>query len=851
MRPYRLLLILAILLTACTPTQATAHPSIKVFYAGPDGGVKTALDLAVQSHTVELVADADSAQVLLLNGQIPNPVQMSARIASGAGLVLIMGADITAEAAATLLEQEVTLAHAAEAVSLTNGPDASDPLLIEVMWNSAPQVRERYKVLVLDGQPLVNAYENSEPILWRASTKTYIVNAFLGEENSQIQEWPYFNYLIYHLTARAAGVTPLLFADYPASPVPHLADRGIILLFLGGIMLVTFSAFAVVKRYSRKHPEALDALIADEERFEAREEGTAWEDIGFHRPLSGLIVGMSLGVVLFIPLIIYQNLILPQFILPSAQAMGIWGRVTQFFGLTWVIFDMGTAAASMKFMAQYRVSDPRRGIKFIQVYVWWQALSGAVQLAFVVMAASTGVVRSPYALYAWSIIIHSLIQIPGFFQVMRNTLNAFQRNDYARYMDTAYSIVVPMIVQPLLVPLFFWWGQQNPQIGGALGGVMGMGAAAYALELLMFLLGLFLYRRIGYKASVLFMAHFDWSTVKEAFRFGIFEMLGGMLGAGGAAAEIWITQTRLINYTEIWGNWAMAQNFVFAFTISTNLFDGVMTAISEAISSGRKLLSQYYSVQSYKWGAIASGFLAAVLLAVAPRFIIGSSGPEFQRAAVYAVPLILWGAIQYPAWLNDSVFLGSNKPFIRALMILGEQTLRISLAVLLLARFQISALIIAYFIALLARGIVGYFISHKICFPQRFFFWQSFGAVVLAAGAHYLLMSLLAAFIWKQDEITSIILFFIGILPSLPFYFFFYGLFGGWDDATLSELKQAIGLTGFLRPFGHAMIYLPNLWGSKISPLHNRFPITIREAALAEARSLTEEKVRLVSAKKD
>jgi hypothetical protein len=47
------------------------------------------------------------------------------------------------------------------------------------------------------------------------------------------------------------------------------------------------------------------------------------------------------------------------------------------------------------------------------------------------------------------------------------------------------------------------------------------------------------------------------------------------------------------------------------------------------------------------------------------------------------------------------------------------------------------------------------------------------------------------------------------------------------------------------------MIFLPNLWGSKISPLHNRFPITIREAALAEARSLTEEKVRLVSAKKD
>jgi len=43
------------------------------------------------------------------------------------------------------------------------------------------------------------------------------------------------------------------------------------------------------------------------------------------------------------------------------------------------------------------------------------------------------------------------------------------------------------------------------------------------------------------------------------------------------------------------------------------------------------------------------------------------------------------------------------------------------------------------------------------------------------------------------------------------------------------------------------MIYLPNLWGTKISPLHNRFPITIREAALAEARSLMQEKVVLIN----
>ena len=401
---------------------------------------------------------------------------------------------------------------------------------------------------------------------------------------------------------------------------------------------------------------------------------------------------MGLGILLFIPLIIYQNLILPQFILPSAQALGMWGRVTQFFGLTWAIFDMGTSVASMKFLSQYRVTDPQRGFKYIQVYVWWQALSGAIQVALVVALTSMGVVRTPYALFAWSIIVHSLIQIPGFLGVMRTTLNGLQRNDYARYIDTAYAIFLPILTQLAIVPVFYAWGKAHPALGPSLGGVIGLGAAAYAMEVGLFLLGFWLYKRLGYKASVLFMAHFDWSMIKDSFRFGFFEMLGGVLIAGGAAVEIWVTQKGLVNYSETWGNWLLAGNFLLAFTVSTNLFDGVMPAISEALSSGRKLLSQYYSVQSYKWGAIASAVLAAVLLVVAPKFIIGSSGDEFQRAAVYAVPLTIFGSIQFLGWLGDAIFLGANKPSLRAVLILGEQIIRIGLMLLLLERFQIIAL---------------------------------------------------------------------------------------------------------------------------------------------------------------
>jgi hypothetical protein len=252
---------------------------------------------------------------------------------------------------------------------------------------------------------------------------------------------------------RAAGQTPLSFADYPGSPVPHAAERNILLAVMALMLVTTFAAFLIVRRYSLKHPEELDRIVSDRGRFEVREAKTEWEQVGFHRPLGGFLVALSIGLVLFIPLIIYQNLILPSFILPSAQALGIWGRVTQFFNLAWTFFDMGTSIAFVKYLSEHRVHDPKKGIQYGQVFVWWQALSGAVQVALVIGLASTLAPRSAYALYAWSVIIHSFIQIPGFYQVMKHALTGFQRLDYSRVLEVGLNVVFPMLVQPVFVTI--------------------------------------------------------------------------------------------------------------------------------------------------------------------------------------------------------------------------------------------------------------------------------------------------------------------------------------------------------------------------------------------------------------
>lgn len=837
-----ILLVLSCLLIL--PQQVLADESLYVYYAGPVGGVSTALSL---DKNIKLVTDPNVADVFVLNGKIPADLSMQTRIMNGAGLVLIMGSDITASQLSSLFGEQVSIEYKEDPLRLTTSPSATDPILAEIDWMSAPQVRSRDLVSNTSFSPIIIGYEDGSLVLGSHSTgvgTAYLFTAFLNGDNPQFQEWGYFNYFIYYMVESAAGRTPLSFGEYPASPVPHTRDQLILYILLAGLLLASVVAFWVVRRYSVSHPEALNIIVADRAKFSVREATTDWENIGFHRPLAGFLTAFFLGILIFVPLIIYQNLILPVYLLPSAQAIGIWGRVTQFFLVVWSFFDMGTSIAFAKFLSQHRVSDPRRAVQYGQVFVWWQALSGAVQVALVVAIAGSILPKTALAIYAWSIIIHTFIQIPGFYQVMRLALVGLHRYDYAEIVEIAWSVVFPMITEPIFVTVMVVWGKAHPAFGSSMGGLFGLGIAAYATELLTFLSGLWFYKRLGYNARIYFMAHFDWLVIKDSIRFGVFEMLGSVAYGIGQAAEVAISQIYLVNYTEIWGNWRLAQNFVYAFNVMQPLMNNLMPSISEAISHGRKKLSQYYSAMGYKWGGMISAMLAAILLAVADRFILGASGPEFVRAAQYSIPLLIWGTIQYPSWVGDNIQLGSNKPWMKSGLIAMEQFMRIVLAYLLMPSLQINALIIAYIVAIMTKNIVAYIANHKLCFPQRIYFWQSLGAPILAGVVQYGVIRWITGLIWQGDQVTSILILTIAILPSYPIYAFVYGLFGGWDDATLEEVHRAAQISTITKPFAW-LFWKATAIGARLSPLHNRFPISNRQAALDEAQSLIQERVTL------
>jgi hypothetical protein len=374
---------------------------------------------------------------------------------------------------------------------------------------------------------------------------------------------------------------------------------------------------------------------------------------------------------------------------------------------------------------------------------------------------------------------------------------------------------------------------------------MGLGLAAYASEVISFSFGYYLYRRLGYNSRLLLMAHFSKEVAWDSLKYGFFLFLTGLVGGFGSSMNVLVIQNRLLNNNEVLGNIGLANSFSFAYTVFWALTGAMMPSVSEAVANGRRVLAQYYAASGYKYGGMVSGFLCAILLAVAGRFILGSSGQSFERAALYVTPVLLAGSLNFASWMVDCIMYGSNRTRLTTVLSLIDLALGLGLAYLLVDRFQAFGLLAVPFVTVPVRSIVGYYLNHRYCFPQKIYLWQTLAAPLLAGVAHYLVVRGLTGLIWQGDELTSVLILVAALIPSFPLYAFLYGLAGGWDADTLAVFDRGSRLASFLTPLTR-LVYRSTALGARLSPLHGRFPFAIHAAAMAEAESLTRERVSLV-----
>ncbi len=215
---------------------------------------------------------------------------------------------------------------------------------------------------------------------------------WLAEKDLKTQHlWPYFNYFVYSMVRVASQESKLNYADWQYSPVPHRLEQILWTTMVGALIVFTIFIYSRQKKKSRQaldqealekiareaeeenlpetsiSPESgelqplaheeVEAIIPEveeitivaegiesfpdmttetgkgEPRLMKEEEINEWEEIGYHRQLSGFLFALFMALFLLGPQLLLTLWLYPVYILPFPQAAGDLNDLLRGFSL--------------------------------------------------------------------------------------------------------------------------------------------------------------------------------------------------------------------------------------------------------------------------------------------------------------------------------------------------------------------------------------------------------------------------------------------------------------------------------------------------------------------------------------
>ncbi len=854
------LLILAALTASSARVKAQPR-AISIYYVGPQDAISRAIDLA--DPYIVRVDDPDLAQVIVINnpllteGVARSLQELGADAQQGRiGMVIFCGPlfpqnpqDLRDILGVSTFGMELhTTASDVRASNVGN------PLQQAIAWNSAPEVAARTVIANPNLlQPVVIASDRDSIIQrvrgrdrGRATTQmqTWVVGAWLDHPtNSRWSQWAYFNYLVYHLIADAAGASPILsFADYPHAPTPQGSAR----LIIGGAGVIVMLVAGLAYTTTRRHLYLSADLTRSWRRMSLLSDGksgpAAGRRVGLHRPLSGFLAFLPWSLTLFLPLTIYSLYLAPDLLGTGTAGLEMWEQVTRWTLMVWVLLDAGTGIAAVRHFSAHFDHTPRRAVRFLQFYVWWQLLSGAAQVGVVCLAAAVVMPAIGMAHLTYAILARAVLQVPGFLGVFALTFRARQRFASEQFLNLLYIASVPSF-QTGLVLLFRSWVGGHPETTQGIAVLLGLAGGILLAEGLAFGVGAYLHRRDGQALTAIFLPTFDSRTVSEALKFGIPWAIGAAIPATTALLQTQWASTflggALIPADLSIQSWQALILLTTAFEILlTGFFHDLMPALTEAAALQTRTLLRYYVSQGVRYGAWFSLFLFAALSAFGVSMLPNALTTRYPDAWIWLIPVLGWGALRWMVWLPDRMLEAAGRPELIVALTLVEHTVRIGSALFLTPRWGMGGVLVAYLVALLLRSALGRIAAGHLLIHGRLYIWQGLLSPAVAAGIlYYLLSSVQGLRIGTTGE-ASMLGTIALLLLSMPVYAFFTALLGGWDYGSLTDLRRATGLSGVGYPYAWIMLQAVRL-GAYISPLHGRFPVGLHSLAQEEALTVT------------
>jgi O-antigen/teichoic acid export membrane protein len=563
----------------------------------------------------------------------------------------------------------------------------------------------------------------------------------------------------------------------------------------------------------------------------------AWKEIGFHRPLGGLLYNI---IIIFIAAgfgIFLTVYLIPNIILPFPESLGYTTLATNLFAVYFTLLDLGIGASIQRFVAEENIHNPRRALGYIQFFIWYQLFSGLMQVSVIALWVFFVVPRGEMIYAAWFFLIYSMIQYPGMLGIFRGTLEAYQRYDKASLIGFIQVQVFDNVLRIIFILIGRKLGMMNPMIGEMMGATMGAIFGSYLREIASALLAAAwvapVLRQVdpSFGLKNLFYVEFDKEIIKKSLLFGFRVLIPGLINPLANLIVILLYVNYLPSYASYIGIFATGE--MLSHMVTTFAFNGVGASVSESFNNGKYKLAKYYIEQVYRWLGAFSWFMIGLLLFGA-SLIGGLVGGNWQGVSTVIQILIFFKLFNLLANHVDNFLVGANRPELNIILAICENVTRIVVLWIFLVPYPSGLLALIYSLGMsyLAKWLVGHLIFHFKVLKIQINVWCTFIAPMLAAGVEATIIwfgvqYVMPLFIVALGRVFGPILLMVIFIAIGPIflYFPFYALFGGWDDEALKTFSQAVEMAGPSK-FYVKLIYRYSVVLAKYSPLTNRFKIS-------------------------
>jgi O-antigen/teichoic acid export membrane protein len=408
-----------------------------------------------------------------------------------------------------------------------------------------------------------------------------------------------------------------------------------------------------------------------------------WDSIGFQRVLGGIFYDYGLSIVeMMLGFLILPIMVLVAMPYPSSE--GYYGIAAGFFASLFTIFDFGTAYGLERFIGEFRVKNPKKMLGYINFFIWWQMITGLIQVTVVSVFALYVFPGTDLSYASWLFLILSTTQYPGMLGYFKSLLRGLQAFHYDNIVDFFRSNVFDLITRIVFILLFRWIGLNNPAIGDLMGLAIGSAIGRYVDEFINMALAIWFFNKVmkkqklGVRAKDCFnFRYIDWSVAKTSMWWGFQLSLPGMIGSLWGFASLMVTLTYLPQYQ----HWNTVAGLVGAVTTIVTIGSklSLTPAMAEAYMNGKTELAQFYIENAFKWYFTLMWGVVGLLVVFLPSLmgvVLSLPGAEnYQLAIPFMVPVIINSIFRPIDGYLNSIMVSTNHPTAKTIIdVVGQIT---------------------------------------------------------------------------------------------------------------------------------------------------------------------------------